>query len=136
MRASAMTVPGIVFSQPESATTPSASTPSAASSIESAITSRDTSDARIPSLPIEMPSETTMVLNSIGVPPAARMPSFTFSPSVRRCMLHGVTSLHVLASAISGLSRSASVSPVAFSIARAGARLIPFLMASLRMMNG
>ena len=62
---------------------------STASSIESAITSRDTSDARIPSVPMLMPSETTMVLNSIGVPPAARMPSFTFAPSSRRCRLHG-----------------------------------------------
>src|ERR1700690_1213203 len=48
-------------------------------------------------------------------------------------MLHGVTSDQVFATAISGFSRSASVSPVAFSIARAGARLMPFLMESLRM---
>jgi hypothetical protein len=34
------------------------------------MTSRDTSEARIPSWPIEMPSDTEMVPNSIGKPPA------------------------------------------------------------------
>ena len=34
--------------------------------------------------------------------------------------------------AINGRSRSALVNPVAFNIARAGARLIPFFSASLR----
>jgi len=37
--------------------------------------SRDTSEARIPSWPIEMPSLTAIVVNSIGNPPAARTPS-------------------------------------------------------------
>ena len=50
------------------------------------MTSRDTSDARIPSVPIEMPSDTAMVLNSTGVPPASRMPCFTFS--ARRPQVH------------------------------------------------
>ena len=119
------------MSQPDSATTPSHIAPRTASSIESAITSRDTSDARMPSVPMLMPSETTTVLNSIGVPPAARMPSLTFAPSSRRCRLQGVASVQVFATAMSGFSRSASLSPVAFSIARAGARLMPFLIASL-----
>jgi hypothetical protein len=35
-------------------------------STESAMTSRDTSEARMPSWPIEMPSLTAMVVNSIG----------------------------------------------------------------------
>ena len=78
-----------------------------------------------------MPSETTTVLNSIGVPPAARIPSLTFAPSSRRCRLQGVASVQVFATAMSGFSRSASLSPVAFSIARAGARLMPFFIASL-----
>ena len=56
---------------------PSNPLPRATSSIESAMTSRLTSEARIPSVPIVMPSEIETVLNSIGVPPAARMPSFT-----------------------------------------------------------
>ena len=53
------------------------------SSIESAMTSRLTSDAFMPSVPIDTPSLTETVLNSIGVPPAARIPSFTDSASRR-----------------------------------------------------
>ena len=41
------------------------------------MTSRLISDARMPSAPIVMPSDTATVLNSIGVPPASRTPSFT-----------------------------------------------------------
>ena len=44
--------------------------------MESAITSRLTNEARMPSEPMVMPSEIAMVLNSIGVPPASRTPSF------------------------------------------------------------
>ena len=131
-RASAITVPGSVLSQPESATMPSSACAIAKSSIESAMTSRDTSDARIPSVPIEMPSDTAIVLNSTGVPPASRMPALTCSASARRCTLQGVTSVHVLATPTSGFSRSASVNPAPLSIARAGARAVPFFSASLR----
>ena len=45
------------------------------SSTESAMTSRLTSEARIPSWPIEIASDTAMVVNSTGTPPAARAPS-------------------------------------------------------------
>ena len=38
----------------------------------------------MPSVPIVMPSEIVMVLNSIGVPPASRMPCFTASAICRR----------------------------------------------------
>ena len=55
----------------------------ATSSMESAMTSRLTSEAFMPSVPIVTPSETAIVLNSIGVPPAARMPSLTNSASRR-----------------------------------------------------
>ena len=96
------------------------------------MTSRDTSDARIPSVPIEMPSDTAIVLNSTGVPPASRMPALTCSASARRCTLQGVTSVHVLATPTSGFSRSASVKPAPLSMARAGARAVPFFSASLR----
>ena len=82
-RASAIAAPGSVLSQPTRHTRPSKRCPRATSSIESAITSRDTSEAFIPSVPIETPSETAIVLNSIGVPPAARMPSLTFTASSR-----------------------------------------------------
>jgi hypothetical protein len=83
-RQSAMTVPGMVLSQPERATTPSNKCPRATSSMESAMTSRLMSEAFMPSVPMEMPSDTAMVLYSIGVPPAARMPALTRSDKRRR----------------------------------------------------
>ena len=63
----------------------------------------------MPSVPIVIPSDTATVLNSIGVPPAARMPSFTFSASRRRWKLHGIASVHVLATPMIGRARSSSV---------------------------
>ena len=42
------------------------------------------SDARIPAVPIEIPSHTAIVLNSIGVAPAARIPRFTCAARSRR----------------------------------------------------
>ena len=77
--------------------------PRAISSIESAITSRLTSEARMPSVPIVIPSEIATVLNSIGVPPAARTPSFTFSARRRRWKLQGIVSVQVLAMPMIGL---------------------------------
>ena len=76
--------------------------PRATSSIESAITSRDTSDARMPSVPIETPSDTAIVLNSIGVPPASRMPRFTCCASARWFRLHGIVSIQLVATPTSG----------------------------------
>ena len=45
----------------------------------SAMSSRDSRLIRIPRWPIETPSETEMVVNSNGVPPAAATPSFAAS---------------------------------------------------------
>ena len=56
------------------------------------MTSRDTSEARMPSWPIEMPSDTVIVPNSIPKPPAAITPALACSASLRSVMLHGVTS--------------------------------------------
>ena len=83
-RASAIDAAGIVLSQPTRMMRPSKPLPRVTSSIESAITSRLTSEAFIPSVPIVMPSEIETVLNSIGVPPARRMPSFTCTARSRR----------------------------------------------------
>ena len=83
-RASAIEAAGIVLSQPTSTMSPSNPLPRVTSSIESAITSRLTSEAFMPSVPIVMPSEIDTVLNSIGVPPARRMPSFTCTARSRR----------------------------------------------------
>ncbi len=91
-------------------------------STESAMTSRLTSDACMPSWPIEMPSLTAMVVNSIGKPPAARTPTLARLASRPRGMLQGVTSFHDEQTATCGLSQSSSVMPTARSMARAGAR--------------
>ena len=72
------------------------------------MTSRLTRDVFMPSVPIVMPSETATVLNSIGVPPAARTPSLTFSASPRRWKLHGITSVQVLAMPTIGRLRASS----------------------------
>jgi hypothetical protein len=113
-RASAITQPGLVLSQPESAITPSNRWPRATSSIESAITSRLTSDVFIPSVPIVIPSETAIVLNSIGVPPAASTPALTRSASRRRWKLHGITSVQVLAMPMIGRLSDSSSWPMPF----------------------
>ncbi len=96
------------------------------------MTSRLTSDAFMPSVPMVSPSEMAMVLNSIGVPPAARMPSFTFAESRRRWKLQGMVSIQVLATAISGFARSSSVKPMALYMARAGAWSRPSVILRLR----
>ncbi len=124
------------MSQPTRQTRPSSRWPSTTSSIESAITSREISEARIPVVPIETPSETEIVLNSSGVPPAARMPSFTYRASTRWLRLHGIVSIHVVATPISGFARSSSVKPTPFSIARAGARSTPSVSSELRRLAG
>ena len=90
----------------------------------------------MPSVPIETPSETETVLNSSGVPPAALIPRFTCWASARWLRLHGIVSIHVVATPTSGLARSSSVSPTAFSIARAGARSGPSVSAALRRFAG
>jgi hypothetical protein len=100
--------------------------------MESAMTSRLTSEVRMPSQPIVMPSEIETVLNSSGVPPASRTPSLTCAARSRRWWLHGPISIQVFATPMSGRSKSGSVSPPARSIARAGARFAPSVNAVLR----
>src|SRR5688572_27702677 len=104
--------------------------------MESAITSRETRDARIPDVPIETPSDTAIVLNSIGVAPASRMPRFTSTARSRWLRLHGIVSIHVVATPMMGLARSASVKPVPLSIARAPARSGPSVRAALTRFAG
>jgi hypothetical protein len=74
----------MVLSHPTSAIMASKKYARAMSSIESAISSRLTSEAFMPSVPIVMPSLTATVLNSMGVPPAARTPSLMRTASWRR----------------------------------------------------
>ncbi len=86
------------------------------------MTSRETSEAFMPSVPMVTPSLMAMVLHSMGVPPAARMPSFTASASWRRWKLHGIVSIQVLATRMQGFDKSSRLKPMPRIIARAGAR--------------
>ena len=129
-----MAAPGLVLSQPERMTRPSKRWPRATSSMESATTSRLTSEAFMPSVPMATPSLTAMVLNSMGVPPASRMPAFTNSARRRWLRLQGIVSIHVVATPTMGLARSSSLKPMPFSMARAPARSGPSVkVAELRL---
>ncbi len=57
----------------------------------------------MPGVPIEMPSETVMVLNSTLLPPAASTPAAASRASSPMCMLQGVTFAQVEATPICGL---------------------------------
>ena len=61
-----MSMPGRDLSQPAKVSRPSSRSACMTVSTESAMTSRDTSEARMPSWPMEMPSLTATVTNSIG----------------------------------------------------------------------
>ncbi len=71
----------------------------------------------MPSVPIEMPSESPMVLNRMPTSPAASTPSLTRAARSRRCMLQVLPSYHTLAMPTSGLARSSSERPVPRSMA-------------------
>jgi hypothetical protein len=94
--------------------------------------SRLTSEPRMPSWPIEMPSLIAIVTNSIGKPPASRTPSLHRLARRSRGMLQGVTSFQLEATPTWGLSQSLSVMPMARSMARAPARCIPSVTSRLR----
>ncbi len=64
-----------------------------------------------------MPSLTPIVLNRIPTHSASVAPAFTCSASVLRCILHGLPSSQTLTMPTCGLSRSASLKPVASNIA-------------------
>ena len=74
--AMAIMQPGIFLSHPATVTKPSMRSPNVTTSIESAMTSRLTREAFIPSVPMDIPSLTVMVPNSNGVPSPCRIPSF------------------------------------------------------------
>jgi hypothetical protein len=74
-RASAIAPPDRL-SQP-TITTQRRRVPTPTSSMESATISRLMSEAFMPSVPIDSPSEIEIVFTSMGVPPAARTPAIT-----------------------------------------------------------
>ena len=96
------------LSQPPSATNPSKPCAPATVSIESAITSRDTSEKRMPGEPIEIPSETVIVLKMRLMAPAPSAASAAALARPSRCTLHGVMFDQVLAMPIEGFSKSPS----------------------------
>jgi hypothetical protein len=100
-------------------------------SIESAMTSRDTSEYFIPSVPIEMPSLTVMVPKICGIPPASRTAASALWASRSSPALQGVMVLCALAIPTMGLPKSPSPNPTARSMARFGARWTPSVMALL-----
>ncbi len=89
-----MSMPGSDLSHPARVTRPSNRSACMTVSTESAMISRLTSEARMPSWPIEIPSDTAMVMNSSGNPPASVTPSLARLASRSRGRLHGVTSFH------------------------------------------
>ena len=72
IRAIAIMAPGMFLSHPPTATTPSMLCAPQTVSMESAMTSRDTSEYFMPSVPIEMPSLTVMVPKTCGMRPGRR----------------------------------------------------------------
>ena len=120
-RAAAISIAGMLLSHPARPTKPSKRSACTTVSTLSVITSRLTSDARMPSCPMLMPSLTVIVPNSSATPPEARTPFFALSARRRSDMLQGVTSFHAEAIPICGFSQSSSVRPTARNIARAAA---------------
>ena len=80
----AMICPGTILSQVGIITRPSSWWDSAMISMVSSISSRLGREYLIPLWPMAMPSQTPMVWNSNGTPPAERMPALTASPSRSR----------------------------------------------------
>ena len=112
MRAMAITQAGMFLSQPPIATKPSMHSQPTTVSMESAITSRLTSEYFMPSVPMEMPSEIVMVLKIIALPPALLAPRSASCASRSMCILHGVTLLQVDATPTIGLPKSPVLKPV------------------------
>ena len=80
----------------------------------------------MPSVPIVMPSEIAIVLNSIGFAPARRIPDFSGPASSRSPKLHGIVSDQQLETPMKGLSMSSALRPMAWRNERAPARSRPW----------
>ena len=98
--------PGMFLSQPPITITPSIHWPCTEVSTQSEMTSRDTSEYFMPSVPIAMPSEMVGVPNTWALAPAAWIASTAASASTCSPELHGVMVLWPLATPIMGLAKS------------------------------
>ena len=83
------------------------------SSTESAITSRDGSEAFMPAWPMAMPSVTVMVQNSRGVAPTAATPIFTACAWRISAILQGAASFQQVATPTKGWWICSADSPIA-----------------------
>ena len=99
--------PGMFLSQPPMTSTPSIHWPCTAVSTQSAMTSRETSEYFMPSVPIDMPSEIVGTPKTSGFAPAARMAASAASESGCSPELHGVIVECPLAMPMKGLDMSA-----------------------------
>src|SRR5467141_2174924 len=131
IRAIAIIAPGMFLSQPPTQTTPSISCPFTAVSIESAITSRETSEYFMPSVPMPMPSVTVGKPNSCGIAPAAFTAATARSTSGWMPALQGFIVEWPLATPTIAFWKSPSPKPTARSIARLGERAAPWVMVLL-----
>src|SRR3989449_10361385 len=131
MRAIAIMLPGMFLSQPPMQMTPSMSWPLTAVSIESAITSRETSEYFMPSVPMPMPSVTVGKPNICGMAPAAFAAAMALSTSGWMPALQGFMVDWPLAAPTIAFSKSPSPKPTARNIARFGERAAPWVMVLL-----
>ena len=137
IRAIAIIAPGMFLSQPPMATTPSMLWAPQAVSIESAMTSRETSEYFMPSVPIEMPSLTVMVPKICGMAPAAARRGFRPAGQDVEPRVAGRDGAVAAGDADDRLVEIAvAESPTARSMARLGARWTPWVMAELRRRSG
>src|ERR1051326_589705 len=127
-RAIAIIAPGIFLSQPPIASRASTDCAWQTVSIASAITSRETREDFIPSVPCEMPSLTVIVPNVCGIVAFCRRTAAARSARRFKPALQGVTVLYPLATPMIGFSKSPSLKPTARSIARFGVRSTPFVI--------
>ena len=136
MRAIAIMPPGMFLSQPPTTTTPSIAWPFTLVSIVSAITSRDTSEYFIASVPMPMPSVMVGTPNTCGIAPASFSAAMARSTSGWMPALQGFMFEWPLATPTIGLSKSVSPKPTARSIARLGERATPPVIILERQLGG
>src|ERR1700727_3100189 len=79
----------------------------------------------MPGVPMEIPSDTVIVLKVTAFAPAPSAPAATRRVRSSICILQGVKLLHVDATPTCGFSKSASPKPTARSIDRLGACFSP-----------
>ena len=110
-RAAAMRRPGTFLSQLGIITSPSNWWATAIHSVASAMRSRVTREYFMPVWPMAMPSQTAMAGNSMGVPPAIRMPALTASAIRSSSRCPGTISLKELTTPTRGRDSSSAVRP-------------------------